>query len=123
MRLKEDNMSWHARGVMCRDFRHTHGDPEVPQRGSHKKPKRPRRRIDHKHVWTDWFEQERYAGYWNDLYPGLSIPPSWSLRKECTVSGCKAYKWKKNPRYGYLSAKWNKERLALKASKEAANGR
>ena len=31
MRLKEDNSSWKSGGIVRRDFRHSHGEPEIPK--------------------------------------------------------------------------------------------
>ena len=51
MRISQDTDSWKAGGILRRDFRHTHGEPEV-ERHRRKKAK-PRRRIDHQHVYVD----------------------------------------------------------------------
>lgn len=37
VRLKENSSSWRARGVIRRDFRHAHGDPETPRRRGRRK--------------------------------------------------------------------------------------
>ena len=52
MRLAEDTDSWKAGGIIRRDFRHAHGDPEVNLHGSRKK-KPGKKRSDHKH---EYFE-------------------------------------------------------------------
>ena len=37
MRLKEDNSNWKSGGIIRRDFRHSHSEPEIPK-ASKKKP-------------------------------------------------------------------------------------
>lgn len=34
--LAEDKDSWRASGILRRDFRHTHGEPEVPRHRRHR---------------------------------------------------------------------------------------
>lgn len=101
MRLSQDDSSWKARGILRRDFRHTHGEPEIPKTKVRKKNK-PRKRIDHKH---DWVEATEYYEYRSSLGPDY---PRWSLHFRCTI--CRAHKWKKNPRYGYESYKYRKNK-------------
>lgn len=66
MRLKEDSNSWKARGVIYRDFRHTHGDPEIDRTKKKSKKKRPPKNR-HKHVWVKVNRKEwsKYAGYYD----------------------------------------------------------
>lgn len=66
MRLKEDSGSWRARGIIRRDFRHTHGDPEIDTTKVKGKKKRPKKN-KHKHIWVEveWQEYCRYANKHN----------------------------------------------------------
>lgn len=61
MRLKEDPDGWHSSAIRRRDFRHTHGDPEVPKGHPKRKAKKEKKKIDHKHEWID----VTYHEYWS----------------------------------------------------------
>jgi hypothetical protein len=58
MRISQDKDSWRAGGILRRDFRHTHGEPEVPQyKGKPKNGKRwCRGKVgrEHQPMWTEW---------------------------------------------------------------------
>lgn len=107
MRLKEDSGSWGARAIIRRDYRHDFGTPEVPKGHPKRKQKKPRVRINHKHVWVE-------AGpWWPDWWPYRlrreeDDRPSMSFRFKCSVPGCLATLRKNNPRYGYESYKYQK---------------
>lgn len=108
MRLKEDNSSWRSRGIVRRDFRHDAGLPETETGRTKVKKKKPRKRIDHKHIWVEHTRPYPYFAYWFETNPKEDPRPEQHVYFECTVFGCKAHKYKLNPRYGYDYWRWCK---------------
>ena len=58
MSKEKDKDSWKARSVKRKDFRHTHGDPEVASKGKSKKKDtkkwcRGKIGVDHTYEWID----------------------------------------------------------------------
>lgn len=97
MRISEDAGSWRARGIIRRDFRHTHGDPEVPRHRSTRKKsgkkKTPRQAC--KHVWVEvsYDEYLRYADrtYWRWYWYPSRTAPYWTAFSTYRVcAGCLA---------------------------------
>lgn len=108
MRLKEDSSSWRSRGIQRRDYRHDFGTPEVPKGHPKRKVKKPRKRIDHKHIWIE------EGPWWPEWWPYRLTKeeaerPTMSFRFKCSVVGCQATKRKTNPRYGYEMHKYRKK--------------
>lgn len=65
MRISQDHSSWRARGILRRDFRHTHDEPEVTKykvKKRKKKAQEPRTKPTCKHVWVE-VEYEEYKHY------------------------------------------------------------
>jgi hypothetical protein len=96
--LSEDKDSWNAGGVIWRDFRHTHNGPEVST--FKKKPKKPRKKIDHRHVFVD-VTGTAEAPRWTLPY---LTPYPWHHRRtrrvfQCAEDGCDKrnyeYEWTK----------------------------
>lgn len=97
MRISEDASSWRARGILCRDFRHTHDGPEVDTtKVRRKKSRSKKQRPTCKHVWVqvDWREWYRYANrYWYFYTPDRA--PHWArFSTHYVCAGCLATKRK-----------------------------
>lgn len=107
MRLKEDTHSWKASGIKRRDFRHDHSGPEVDTSKVKKKHK-PRKKIDHKHIWERDNKPPR-PPWWSSLNDEYANIPSMVIGFSCTVAGCQARKYKTNPRYSYEMWKWRRD--------------
>jgi hypothetical protein len=72
MRLSKDNTNWNATSIICRDFRHTHGHPEIPKhlkkRGKKSRAHKANPRCKHVWVKVEYAEYRRY---------NMRLPRSW----------------------------------------------
>ncbi|WMI33516.1 hypothetical protein SEA_PHREDRICK_139 [Streptomyces phage Phredrick] len=85
MRLKENDDSWHASGVIHRDFRHSGDGPEEvggprAKRGSRKKW--CKRKVGREHK----YEKTGMSFLWKDMYP-WQTRDEWRTSFKCTVCG------------------------------------
>lgn len=64
VRVRVDKTSWHSRGVLRRDFRHTHAEPETPK---------PRKARDGKKCKHTCFGKPELLHQWE-----FERPPWWS---------------------------------------------
>lgn len=114
MRLREIPDGWHADGVRRRDFRHDPSAVSEIDRSKVKKKLKPRKKIDHKHIWVEVSPEpmtRQVRNWYLEYRPWFidweGIPSRW-VEFRCSL--CPARMHKTNMRYGYEHYKWSRNR-------------